>query len=173
MVRTISFGGDPSANSCRKNDATSTSHNSPLYLQVAPRNQAMLDCPAMSDNPARRAVRMNPPSQIARSSGRITKKGRDWQNLEAARKQCEEASFGEGHYNSARAFAVNREGLSSQHHPPTPPATRGARLADPWLAVAKKRKQAMVKLQCNTSERHNRHGPLRSPRQRPCSLVRV
>src|SRR5215471_6914784 len=69
--------GDTSANNCRKNDATSTSPRRCRYLWIAPINQVMSKRRVISDNPARRAIRISPPSQIARSSARVIKAGRD------------------------------------------------------------------------------------------------
>ena len=74
--------GETRANSCRKNDATSTSLRRWRYLWIAPRNQVMSNRRVMSDNPARRVIRISPPSQTARSSARVIKAGRgasgDW-----------------------------------------------------------------------------------------------
>ena len=69
--------GETRANSCRKNDATSTSLRRCRYLWIAPRNQVMSNRRVMSDNPARRVIRISPPSQTARSSARVIKAGRD------------------------------------------------------------------------------------------------
>ena len=69
--------GDTSANSCRKNDATNTSPRRCRYLWIAPMNQVMSKRRVISDNPARRVIRISPPSQTARSSPRVIKAGRD------------------------------------------------------------------------------------------------
>ena len=69
--------GDTRANNCRKNDATSTSLRRCRYLWIAPINQVMSKRRVISDNPARRAIRISPPSQTARSSARVIKAGRD------------------------------------------------------------------------------------------------
>ena len=50
--------GETSANSCRKNDASSTSPSRCRYLWIAPRNQVMSKRRPMSDNPARRVIRI-------------------------------------------------------------------------------------------------------------------
>src|SRR5262245_40413673 len=60
-----------------KNDATSTSLSRCRYLWIAPINQVMSKRRVISDNPARRAIRISPPSQTARSSARVIKAGRD------------------------------------------------------------------------------------------------
>ena len=74
--------GETRANSCRKNDATSTSLRRCRYLWIAPRNQVMSKRRVMSDNPARRIIRISPPSQTATNSSRVIKAGRrvcgDW-----------------------------------------------------------------------------------------------
>ena len=57
--------GETRANSCRKNDATSTSPRRCRYLWIAPRNQVMSKRRVMSDNPARRVIRISRPSQTA------------------------------------------------------------------------------------------------------------
>ena len=57
--------GETSPNNCRKNDATSTSPSRWRYLWIAPRNQVMSNRRVMSDNPARRVIRISPPSQTA------------------------------------------------------------------------------------------------------------
>ena len=46
-------------------------------MWIAPRNQVMSKRRAISDNPARRVIRISPPSQTARSSARVIKAGRD------------------------------------------------------------------------------------------------
>src|SRR5215831_3508713 len=69
--------GETSPNNCKKNDAISTSLRRRRYLWIAPINQVMSKRRVMSDNPARRAIRISPPSQIARSSARVIKAGRD------------------------------------------------------------------------------------------------
>ena len=46
-------------------------------MWIAPRNQVMSNRRVMSDNPARRVIRISPPSQTARSSARVIKAGRD------------------------------------------------------------------------------------------------
>src|SRR5215468_10598652 len=68
--------GEIKANSCRKNDVTSTSLSRCRYLWIAPRNQVMSKRRVISDNPARRVIRISPPSQTARSSPRVIKAGR-------------------------------------------------------------------------------------------------
>ena len=69
--------GETSANNCRKNDASSTSPSRRRYLWIAPRNQVMSKRRPMSDNPARRVIRINPPSQISSSSARDISAGRE------------------------------------------------------------------------------------------------
>ena len=64
-ITTWKNSGETSAKICRKNDATSTSPSRRRYLWIAPRNQVMSKRRVMSDNPARRVIRINPPSQIA------------------------------------------------------------------------------------------------------------
>ena len=61
---------------CRKNEAMSTSLRRRRYLLIAPRNQAMPNRRATSDKPARRVIRISPPSQTDRSSARAIKAGR-------------------------------------------------------------------------------------------------
>ena len=68
--------GETSANSCRKNDARSTSLRRWRYLWIAPRNQVMSNRRVTSDSPARRVMRINSPSQTASSSARVIKAGR-------------------------------------------------------------------------------------------------
>jgi len=46
------------------------------YLWIAPRNQVMSNRRVISDNPARRVIRISRPSQTARSSSRVIKAGR-------------------------------------------------------------------------------------------------
>ncbi len=80
-TRTLSMttwknSGDTRANNCRKNDAISTSLRRCRYLWIAPMNQVMSKRRVMSDNPARRAIRISSPSQIAKSSARVIKTGR-------------------------------------------------------------------------------------------------
>ena len=69
--------GETSANSCRKKDAISTSPRRCRYLWIAPRNHVMSNRRVSSDNPARRVIRISPPSHTSRSSARVIKAGRD------------------------------------------------------------------------------------------------
>ena len=69
--------GETSANNCRKNDASSTSPSRRRYLWIAPRNQVMSKRRPMSDKPARRVIRINPPSQMSSSSARDISAGRE------------------------------------------------------------------------------------------------
>src|SRR4029453_11407121 len=67
--------GEIKANSCRKNNATSPSLKRRRYLWIAPRNQVMSNRRGISDNPARRVIRISRPSQNARSSAPRVKAG--------------------------------------------------------------------------------------------------
>ena len=75
-ITTWKNSGETSAKICRKNDATSTSPSRRRYLWIAPRNQVMSKRRVMSDNPARRVIRISPPSQMASSSASVMKTGR-------------------------------------------------------------------------------------------------
>src|SRR5262249_28191146 len=61
-ITTWKNSGETRANSCRKNDATSTSLRRCRYLWIAPRNQVMSNRRVISDNPAPRGIRINSPS---------------------------------------------------------------------------------------------------------------
>ena len=62
--------GETSAKSWRKNEATRTSPSRWRYLWMAPRNQLMSKRRERSTSPARRAINMRRPSQIASNSAR-------------------------------------------------------------------------------------------------------
>ncbi len=75
-ITTWKNSGETSANSCRKNEASSTSPSSRLYFRIAPRNQEMSNWRVRSVSPARRVIRISPPSQTAQSSSRDISSGR-------------------------------------------------------------------------------------------------
>src|SRR5260370_179278 len=71
--------GEISAKSWRKNEATSTSLNSPRYLWTAPRNQVTSNRLPRSVSLARRVIRTRRPSHTASSSARVISVGR-WES---------------------------------------------------------------------------------------------
>ncbi|MGY4295846.1 hypothetical protein ACVWXN_003941 [Bradyrhizobium sp. i1.4.4] len=75
-ITTWKNSGETSAKNCRKNEAASTSPNSRRYLPIAPMNQVISKWRPRSESPARRAIRISPPSQIAHSSSRSISTGR-------------------------------------------------------------------------------------------------
>ena len=115
--------GETSANSCRKNDATSTSPSRRRYLWIAPRNQVMSNRRVMSDNPARRVIRISRPSQTAselvpRHQGGPGRLRRLDQDLVLA---------GLGEHQEA-AVAQGRDGRQGRLGKPRPVGPVGARL---------------------------------------------
>ncbi|MGY4459899.1 hypothetical protein ACVWYI_003859 [Bradyrhizobium sp. LB13.1] len=75
-ITTWKNSGETNAKSWRKNEAATTSPSSRRYLPIAPMNQVMSKWRPRSDSPARRAIRINPPSQFAHSSSRSINTGR-------------------------------------------------------------------------------------------------
>ena len=76
-ITTWKNSGEARPMSCRKNEPTSTSPRRWRYLWIAPRNQVTSKRRVMSANPARRVIRISPPSQTATNSSRVNKAGRD------------------------------------------------------------------------------------------------
>src|SRR5260370_13507032 len=68
--------GETRPSSCRNSNPSSGSRRRCRYLWIAPRNQVMSNRRVMSDNAARRVIRISRPSQTARSSLRVIKVGR-------------------------------------------------------------------------------------------------
>jgi hypothetical protein len=74
-ITTWKNSGEMRAKICRKNEASRTSLSRRLYFLTAPRNQVMSKRRARSDSPARRVIKIKPPSQTLSNSSRVINAG--------------------------------------------------------------------------------------------------
>src|SRR5215813_2551820 len=107
--------GETSANSCRKNDARSSSLRRWRYLRIAPRNQVMSNRRVTSDSLARRVMRINSPSQTASSSACVIKAGRDV--CGDCTRTLSSAALGEHHEPAVAQRCDRRQGRPDKPRP--------------------------------------------------------